>query len=158
PLGLQAAPQRGLKLQWLAQVTDAVHRQHLASRPSLHGPGQGFPCSNCCEYRARNCGHYRKSDCGYHAKNVFQTWVKFLGTTNSLQMLGEDCMARLLKVSPRLPVRDLARTIEFYTSVLNFEASPWPADAPTFVVLERDDTALQFYVSEQSDKCGFGTI
>ena len=68
-------------------------------------------------------------------------------------------MARLLKVSPRLPVRNLARTIEFYTSVLDLETSgSWPADEPTFVILERDDTILQFYVSEQSDSCGFGTV
>lgn len=67
-------------------------------------------------------------------------------------------MARLLKVSPRLPVRTLARTIEFYTSLLGFEPSPWPADEPTFVILYRDDTSLQFYVSEQGDDCGFGTI
>jgi catechol 2,3-dioxygenase-like lactoylglutathione lyase family enzyme len=67
--------------------------------------------------------------------------------------------ARLLKVSPRLPIRDLARTIEFYTSVLDFETSgSWPADEPTFVILERDGAVLQFYVSEQSDHCGFGTI
>jgi catechol 2,3-dioxygenase-like lactoylglutathione lyase family enzyme len=68
-------------------------------------------------------------------------------------------MVRLLKVSPRLPVRDLARTIEFYTSVLGFETSgSWPADEPTFVILERDDTILHFYVPGQDDSCGFGTI
>ena len=67
-------------------------------------------------------------------------------------------MARLLKVSPRLPVRNLARTIEFYTSLLGFEPSTWPADEPTFVILYRDDTSVQFYVSEQGDDCGFGTI
>jgi len=68
--------------------------------------------------------------------------------------------ARLLKVSPRLPVRDLARTIEFYTSVLDFEmdGSPTPADKPTFVILERDGTVLQFFVPEQSEHCGFGAI
>jgi catechol 2,3-dioxygenase-like lactoylglutathione lyase family enzyme len=69
-------------------------------------------------------------------------------------------MARLLKVAPRLPVRNLARTIEFYTSVLDFEidGTPWPADEPAFVILERDDTVLQFYVSEQSDQCGFAAL
>jgi catechol 2,3-dioxygenase-like lactoylglutathione lyase family enzyme len=57
------------------------------------------------------------------------------------------------------PVRDLARTIEFYTSVLNFETSgSWPTDEPTFAILERDDTILQFYMSGQNDSCGFGTI
>jgi catechol 2,3-dioxygenase-like lactoylglutathione lyase family enzyme len=67
--------------------------------------------------------------------------------------------ARLLKVAPRLPVRNLARTIEFYTSVLDFETSgAWPADEPAFVILERDGTVLQFCVSEQSDRCGFGAI
>jgi catechol 2,3-dioxygenase-like lactoylglutathione lyase family enzyme len=68
-------------------------------------------------------------------------------------------MVRLLKVSPRLPVRNLARTVEFYTSVLDFETGGlWPAHEPTFVILERDDTVLQFHVSEHSDHCGFGTI
>jgi catechol 2,3-dioxygenase-like lactoylglutathione lyase family enzyme len=68
-------------------------------------------------------------------------------------------MARLLKVVPRLPVRNLARTIEFYSSVLDFETGgAWPADEPAFVIPERDDTVLQFYVSEQSDQCGFATL
>lgn len=68
--------------------------------------------------------------------------------------------ARLLKASPRLPVRDLARTIEFYTSVLDFkiDGSPWPVDEPTFVILGRDGTVLQFFVPEQSDHRGFGAI
>jgi catechol 2,3-dioxygenase-like lactoylglutathione lyase family enzyme len=74
-------------------------------------------------------------------------------------MLQRRYTARLLKVSPRLPVRNLARTIEFYTSVLDFETSgSWPVDEPAFVILERDGTVLQFYVSKQSDQCGFGTI
>jgi catechol 2,3-dioxygenase-like lactoylglutathione lyase family enzyme len=68
-------------------------------------------------------------------------------------------MARFLKVRPSLPVRNLARTIEFYTSMLDFEASVlWPADKPTFVILERDEIVLEFSVSEQSNHCGFGAI
>ena len=67
-------------------------------------------------------------------------------------------MAQLLKVSPRLPVRNLARTIEFYTSMLGFETSTWPADKPTFVILDREGANLQFYVSEESNPCGHGTI
>jgi hypothetical protein len=43
--------------------------------------------------------------------------------------------------------------------VLDFETSgSWPTDEPTFAILERDGTILQFYVSGQNDSCGFGTI
>ena len=69
--------------------------------------------------------------------------------------------ARFLKVTPRLPVADLARTIGFYTEVLGFQAGPpWPADAPTFVLLQQDDMSLQFYTAEQpgTEPTGHATI
>ena len=69
--------------------------------------------------------------------------------------------ARILRVTPRLPVTDLARTVGFYTEMLGFRAAPpWPADAPTFVVLEQDDMSLQFYTGEfaGAEPTGHGTI
>ena len=69
--------------------------------------------------------------------------------------------ARILRVTPRLPVTDLARTVGFYTEMLGFRAAPpWPADAPTFVVLEQDEMSLQFYTGEQpeAEPTGHGTI
>jgi hypothetical protein len=85
--------------------------------------------------------------CTSALKSQFVRGLDFNATTKftEVSMLRRRCMARLLKVSPRLPVRNLARTIEFYTSVLDLETSgSWPADEPTFVILERDDTILQF--------------
>jgi len=68
-------------------------------------------------------------------------------------------MTRALGVSPRLPVRDLARTIDFYVGVLGFTAGPpFPQESPTFVILARDDATLQFYVPETGGPCGHGTI
>jgi catechol 2,3-dioxygenase-like lactoylglutathione lyase family enzyme len=74
--------------------------------------------------------------------------------------MSQKYTARLLSVLPRLPVRNLTRTIEFYTSVLDFKmnGSPSPANEPTFVILARDGVVLQFHVSEQSDQCGFAAI
>jgi catechol 2,3-dioxygenase-like lactoylglutathione lyase family enzyme len=68
--------------------------------------------------------------------------------------------ARFLKVTPRLPVADLARTIAFYTEMLRFQAGPPSADEPTFVVLEQDDMSLQFYTGERpgAEPTGHGTI
>lgn len=68
-------------------------------------------------------------------------------------------MTRFLKVSPRLPVRDLARAVTFYREMLGFHAGqPWPAEAPTFVMLERDGVVLQFYVPQPLEPTGHGTI
>jgi catechol 2,3-dioxygenase-like lactoylglutathione lyase family enzyme len=55
-------------------------------------------------------------------------------------------MPRYLSVTPRLPVRDLSRTIGFYHEALGLQVgSLWPEDGPTFVILERDTLRLQFY-------------
>ncbi len=70
-------------------------------------------------------------------------------------------MSRFLSCSPRLPVSEIARTIGFYVEVLGFEAAePWPAEAPTFVLMERDAVVLQFYTppADAPEPCGHGTI
>jgi catechol 2,3-dioxygenase-like lactoylglutathione lyase family enzyme len=55
-------------------------------------------------------------------------------------------MSRLLKVSPRLPVVELRRTVEFYAGVLGFEVGLlWPEKAPSFAILHRDGVSLQFH-------------
>ena len=46
--------------------------------------------------------------------------------------------------TPRLPIADAHRTIKFYAEVLGFQASPWPEDAPTFLLLDRDKVRLAF--------------
>jgi catechol 2,3-dioxygenase-like lactoylglutathione lyase family enzyme len=57
-------------------------------------------------------------------------------------------MTSFLKVSPRLPVQDLRRTVDFYTKTLGFDAGdPWPADAPSFVIVARDEITVQFFLS-----------
>jgi catechol 2,3-dioxygenase-like lactoylglutathione lyase family enzyme len=58
-------------------------------------------------------------------------------------------MLSIRSVSPRLPVRDIARTIAFYRDMLDFEVGGvWPDDGPTFVILERDGVRLQFFTPE----------
>jgi catechol 2,3-dioxygenase-like lactoylglutathione lyase family enzyme len=55
-----------------------------------------------------------------------------------------------LKITPRLPVADLARTIAFYSDLLGFQVGAlWPQDEPTFAILNRDDVNLQFCLDEQ---------
>ncbi len=69
-------------------------------------------------------------------------------------------MTRMLNVSPRLPVADLGRTIAFYRDLLGFRAGGgWPADKPTFAILDRDGLALQFYVpGPENPTTGVGTL
>ena len=56
---------------------------------------------------------------------------------------------RLTGVIPRLPVADLGRTVGFYTRVLGFDVSAlWPADRPTFVMLDRDAVSLGFFAPD----------
>jgi catechol 2,3-dioxygenase-like lactoylglutathione lyase family enzyme len=62
-------------------------------------------------------------------------------------------------VSPRLPIRDLERTIAFYEDVLGFEAGdPWPEDDPTFVLMRRDGVVLQFVLAQPMEAVGHVTI
>lgn len=58
-------------------------------------------------------------------------------------------MMRFRSVSPRLTTSDLEATIAFYRDRLGFVAGEcWPADAPTFVLLQRDGVTLQFARAE----------
>jgi catechol 2,3-dioxygenase-like lactoylglutathione lyase family enzyme len=60
-------------------------------------------------------------------------------------------VSRFLKVMPRLPVTALQPVIAFYKDVLGFGVGPlWPDDEPSFVLLERDDVCVQFYVADRS--------
>jgi len=70
--------------------------------------------------------------------------------------------AKFIKAMPRLPIANARRTAEFYTSVLGFKVTGrWPARAPNFLLLDRDDVRLAFDVVKghpaQSAKsaCGF---
>ncbi len=59
-------------------------------------------------------------------------------------------MTRFVKVTPRLPVNDLRRSIDFYTGVLGFGAGPVsPEGSPPFVLLDRDDVCVQFYLADK---------
>src|SRR5215510_5080693 len=49
-------------------------------------------------------------------------------------------------VIPRLPVRNLQQTVDFYTGRLGFALDVvWPDDNPTFAILRRDSTSLGFF-------------
>lgn len=56
----------------------------------------------------------------------------------------------MFQIVPQLTVRDLSRSVEFYTQHLGFAAAHSdPPDAPVFVMLEREESRL-FLVSEDS--------
>ncbi len=59
-------------------------------------------------------------------------------------------MPRLSSVTPRLPVADLQRTIDFYTNSLGFRVDVlWPEQSSTFVIVARDTTQLGFFVPNE---------
>jgi catechol 2,3-dioxygenase-like lactoylglutathione lyase family enzyme len=67
--------------------------------------------------------------------------------------------ASFIGVSPRLPIRDLERTIAFYEDLLGFEAGdPWPEDDPSFVLMRRDGVVLQFILAQPNEHVGNVTI
>ena len=55
------------------------------------------------------------------------------------------------RVTPRLPVADLAAVMQFYTSVLGFDVDVlWPHEHPTFVILRRDAVQISFFTGERA--------
>ena len=55
-------------------------------------------------------------------------------------------MPTFAEVIPRLPVRNLQRTLGFYAGCLGFTPDVvWPEDNPTFAILRRDSTSLGFF-------------
>lgn len=53
--------------------------------------------------------------------------------------------------TPRLLSGDLERTVNFYTQILGFRTCVlWPADRPTFAILERDGRSVQFSTADAS--------
>jgi len=52
---------------------------------------------------------------------------------------------RFLETTPRPPVADLARAIEFY-ALLGFRLDVlWPEESPTFAIVTRDATSVGFF-------------
>jgi catechol 2,3-dioxygenase-like lactoylglutathione lyase family enzyme len=51
-------------------------------------------------------------------------------------------MARLLRVAPEIPVRDLREAVEYYALNLGFRLV---SEAPDYAVVERDDVALHLF-------------
>lgn len=55
-------------------------------------------------------------------------------------------MASLTRLTPRLPVVELERTIDFYTRRLGFAIDVlWPETRPTFAILCRDAASVAFF-------------
>lgn len=53
---------------------------------------------------------------------------------------------RLTELTPMLKTADIARTIEFYTTVLGFRCeSSWPEGSPTWCSLSRDAATIMFF-------------
>lgn len=58
-------------------------------------------------------------------------------------------MTQLTRVVPRLPVSDLATSVEWYRDVLGFTVgNMWPDDEPSFAMLSRDGVGVQLYVTD----------
>jgi catechol 2,3-dioxygenase-like lactoylglutathione lyase family enzyme len=74
-------------------------------------------------------------------------------------MSSDGSNVRFTAVSPRLPVRDLARTVEFYTKRLGFGVDLlWPQNAPTFAIVRRGDVFVQFWTAAETDTIGDALI
>lgn len=55
-------------------------------------------------------------------------------------------MSEFKELIPRLAVRHLPRTVEFYCTLLGFRVDvSWPDGEPTFVILNRDQTSVAFF-------------
>jgi catechol 2,3-dioxygenase-like lactoylglutathione lyase family enzyme len=58
---------------------------------------------------------------------------------------------KMVSITPRLPVADLRRTIDFYTQAIGFSVGVlWPDDAPTFCTVERDSVCIGFHCAESA--------
>ena len=59
-------------------------------------------------------------------------------------------MSKFTRITPRFPVADLRRTMEFYTQILNFrEDVLWPEDKPTFCILTCNHISLGFFIPDE---------
>lgn len=70
-------------------------------------------------------------------------------------------MQTLTRVTPRLPVSDLRRTIAFYTQHLEFAVDVlWPDQHPRFAILCRDSTSLGFFelTEDQRGPIGYAEL
>jgi len=66
-------------------------------------------------------------------------------------------MPRFTQVTPRLPVKDLRRTIDFYVGQLGFVTDVlWPEREPTFAILCRDTTSLGFFEPNEHQRGAMG--
>lgn len=55
-------------------------------------------------------------------------------------------MPTLTRLTPRLPVRDLRRTVALYAEQPGFRAEVlWPEEQPTFAILCRGSTSVGFF-------------
>jgi catechol 2,3-dioxygenase-like lactoylglutathione lyase family enzyme len=55
-------------------------------------------------------------------------------------------LAHFRRVTPRLPVADLGRSLAFWRDVLGFDVDVlWPEREPTFAILERDQASIGLF-------------
>jgi uncharacterized glyoxalase superfamily protein PhnB len=58
-------------------------------------------------------------------------------------------MERLTRLTPMLQAREMQRTIDFYTEILDFKlSSSWPKENPVWCMLERDSASVMFMINE----------
>ncbi len=64
-------------------------------------------------------------------------------------------MVHFKRITPRVPVVDLPRTIDFYTETLGFRTDVlWPEVQPTFCILERDQVSIGFFTPDEQRTTG----
>jgi catechol 2,3-dioxygenase-like lactoylglutathione lyase family enzyme len=53
-------------------------------------------------------------------------------------------------IIPRLPVRDLQRTLAFYCGPIGFDIDIlWPDDNPTFAIVKHGDVSIGFFIGDE---------
>ena len=58
-------------------------------------------------------------------------------------------MERLTQLTPMLQTKDMGKTIEFYTKILDFQlVGSWPKENPVWCMLQRDNARVMFMINE----------
>jgi catechol 2,3-dioxygenase-like lactoylglutathione lyase family enzyme len=72
---------------------------------------------------------------------------------------GEIAPFRFERLTPRFPVADMARMLDFYGNVLGFEIDVrWPDEDPTFVILQKDAARVAFFSGDRIGPEGRGGV
>src|SRR4051812_38721758 len=72
------------------------------------------------------------------------------GVHGTHPVMGGVRVARFRRITPRVAVADLRRTMNFYTDVLGFRVGVlWPEGEPAFCILDRDEVSVGFFTPDE---------